>query len=549
MAFQRRKVVRVPWLSRSSALTRIRGDSGQTPAYTHIRVLLVGVFSVAFTATSCSTAPPPPADARVVHTIDLNRGTVSPVKDNYHTIDLGLSGDGQFLFVATDLNNNSSEIAVYTAPDVVLRTVIPVHGSLVNMAASRTDHTAYVATSSESYGNGANISVIDADRGIATANVSLAYSAHVTVGKDRNVYASDRDHVTEFDPLLATTLRSISISFPAGFDGPPVIIGSSHSSELCVIANGSGSASGSGSVSRLDVGTGTLSLAASLIDSVNDCIVGPNGTLYISGGNQLTRIDPGPPGKRRDIELSEVAYHTVLAPNNQRAYVTHAGSDTVSAVDLLSGRELGSIAVGKRPTDLGISPDGRHVYVVNSNSNSVSVIEIDKPSRRQGIPPAATPPPPGPTIGGPAPEPSVGVGGSSSGAAIDKPRPPAPLNPAPPTSAVTLAAFTGLWTGHTRSLTISASGLGHEHTDDGCCEPVIDLTFQLSNPQGTSPTHVTATATVTAVQIGPGWDPAVQPPVVGQHGTVSIDGGLITDHLSNTYFCNKAEDAKSTCGV
>lgn len=506
-----------------------------------LRISILGAIGLALVLLGCAHVPPP-TDARVVRTIDLNRGEARPL--NTPTIDLGLSGDGQILFVANDDGNNSSEVAVYTAPDVVFRTAIPVQGRLMSLAVSRTGHTAYVSTESASYGNLANkISVIDADRGMVAANAVLAQAALVTVGKDSNVYASDQGHVTKFDSALTTTLQSIPISFPPKYNGPPVIRGPFSSGEMCVIANGSDS----GSVSRLDVGTEKLSIAASLDYIVNDCMIGPNGTLYISGGNELTRVDPGSPGTRRGIELSEVAYRAVLAPNDQRAYVTHAGSDTVSAVDLASGAELGSVAVGKRPTDLAISPDGRHVYVVNSNSNSVSVIDIDKPARRQGLPTTITPP--RPTIGAPVPDPSVGGSdGSSSRTMIDTTRPPAPLIPSPSASAVTLAAFRGTWSGHTRSLTISAAGQGHEHTDNGCCEPVIDLTFQLSNPQGANPTHATATATVTAVQIGPGWG-ATPPPVLGQHGTVSIDGGLITDQLSDTHFCDAAEDAKNTCGV
>lgn len=115
---------------------------------------------------------------------------------------------------------------------------------------------------------------------------------------------------------------------------------------------------------------------------------------------------------------------------------------------------------------------------------------------------------------------------------------------------VTLAAFAGDWTGHTRSLSISPSGVGKESVDDGCCSRVFDLTFQLSALQGSSPAHATATATITTVTVGPGWDASLgKPPAVGDRGTVSVDGGVITDHLVDVFYCNAAEDEKGTCGL
>ena len=117
--------------------------------------------------------------------------------------------------------------------------------------------------------------------------------------------------------------------------------------------------------------------------------------------------------------------------------------------------------------------------------------------------------------------------------------------------AVTLAAFAGQWYGHTRGLEISPSGAGQESIGDGCCDPLIDLEFQLSNVTGTGPTHATATATVTSVDVHPGWTSDLGPPPhVGQQGTVSIDGGVLTDQLTaGTIYCTYDEDLKGTCGA
>lgn len=112
-----------------------------------------------------------------------------------------------------------------------------------------------------------------------------------------------------------------------------------------------------------------------------------------------------------------------------------------------------------------------------------------------------------------------------------------------------LTEFVGTWSGHTRLLTISNSGLGKESISDGCCTSVLDLTFQLSDPQGIGVKKARATATVTAVRLGPGWYANTPPPVVGQLGMLTINGGVITDHISGTTFCDSAKTSTSTCGA
>jgi hypothetical protein len=116
---------------------------------------------------------------------------------------------------------------------------------------------------------------------------------------------------------------------------------------------------------------------------------------------------------------------------------------------------------------------------------------------------------------------------------------------------VTLAAFAGRWMAHTSGLDISADGAATEHDGIGCCDELIKLTYQLSNPRGSDPAHATADATVISVEVLPGWytDEPSPPPHVGQRGTVSIEGGLLTNHLDGFTFCDEAEEIKGTCGA
>ncbi|MDT7568431.1 MAG: hypothetical protein QOG76_7055, partial [Pseudonocardiales bacterium] len=111
----------------------------------------------------------------------------------------------------------------------------------------------------------------------------------------------------------------------------------------------------------------------------------------------------------------------------------------------------------------------------------------------------------------------------------------------------TFTAFAGDWIGHTRSLTISSSGHGEEHVNDGCCTTLLDMTFQLSAPRGSGPAHATATATVLTLDLHGNNDP--NSPRVGQRGTFSISDGVLTDQLNQVTFCNNTQQVAGTCGA
>lgn len=78
---------------------------------------------------------------------------------------------------------------------------------------------------------------------------------------------------------------------------------------------------------------------------------------------------------------------------------------------------------------------------------------------------------------------------------INRRRPPAPVKQSP-----SLAAFHRTWLAHTSHVQISRSGHAHETIGEGCCDPIIDLDYQLSNPRRIGHGWVAA-ATVTKVEL------------------------------------------------
>ncbi len=57
-----------------------------------------------------------------------------------------------------------------------------------------------------------------------------------------------------------------------------------------------------------------------------------------------------------------------------RAYVTNHSSNTVSLLDIPSGRKILDIPVGNKPYGIDISPDKKFIYVANSGDATLSII-------------------------------------------------------------------------------------------------------------------------------------------------------------------------------
>jgi len=56
--------------------------------------------------------------------------------------------------------------------------------------------------------------------------------------------------------------------------------------------------------------------------------------------------------------------------------VGNKGEDTLSFIDLASGRELGRVATGRMPHEIAVSPDGRQAAVVAYGGRSIDVFDV-----------------------------------------------------------------------------------------------------------------------------------------------------------------------------
>jgi DNA-binding beta-propeller fold protein YncE len=98
------------------------------------------------------------------------------------------------------------------------------------------------------------------------------------------------------------------------------------------------------------------------------------------------------PRVERRIPVGATPTALVVNRAGTRLYVADAGSDAVSVVDLVAGRELGRIPTtapadavspdlaplrGSNPNGLALSPDERTLYVTNGGNSTLAVIALD----------------------------------------------------------------------------------------------------------------------------------------------------------------------------
>lgn len=76
----------------------------------------------------------------------------------------------------------------------------------------------------------------------------------------------------------------------------------------------------------------------------------------------------------RTINVGDEPRGLVVSPDGTLLYVANSGSDNVSVINALSGATLTTIPVGDYPIGLALSPDGSRLYVGNAGSDNVSII-------------------------------------------------------------------------------------------------------------------------------------------------------------------------------
>ena len=76
-----------------------------------------------------------------------------------------------------------------------------------------------------------------------------------------------------------------------------------------------------------------------------------------------------------EIPVGVEPQNVAITPNGQRVYVSNTVSGTVSVIDTASRQVISTILAGTEPYGIALTPNGTKLYVANARSNDVSVID------------------------------------------------------------------------------------------------------------------------------------------------------------------------------
>ncbi|MBI4490796.1 MAG: beta-propeller fold lactonase family protein [Deltaproteobacteria bacterium] len=103
-----------------------------------------------------------------------------------------------------------------------------------------------------------------------------------------------------------------------------------------------------------------------------------------SGGRSVSLVDSRSLEVRDNIPVGVNPFTAALSPDQKTLYVSNTFTGDVSIIDAtrymgaMSNRLLGTVPVGLAPHGIGVTPDGKKVFVNNSGDLSVTVIDAEK---------------------------------------------------------------------------------------------------------------------------------------------------------------------------
>lgn len=191
--------------------------------------------------------------------------------------------------------------------------------------------------------------------------------------------------------IAIITMAFASLAYANGFPDGYLVVANERGASLTIV----NPASGSNTTQALTIAPHNVQVSANnqYILAVGDIASaehshGENakpGLLVVFSVDDLTSE------ALHNVEVGEHPAHVVTDQSGQLAFITNAGDNTLSVVDLRTGQNVNTIATGAYPHGLRLSPDGEELYVANVMDGSVSVIDVDQQAEVARIPVGQTP--------------------------------------------------------------------------------------------------------------------------------------------------------------
>jgi phospholipase C len=134
---------------------------------------------------------------------------------------------------------------------------------------------------------------------------------------------------------------------------------------------------GSSQVSIIGASTNSVVGSIPVRGAAQQIAFAPDGSVaYVTTSQGLAVIDVSSGTVSDFVTGLQNPRGVAVSPDGNNVYVTDAGSNSVSVIDPLDYRVIGTIPVGELPWQVVFSPDGKSAYVSNPDSNSISVIDV-----------------------------------------------------------------------------------------------------------------------------------------------------------------------------
>src|SRR5919109_912608 len=299
-------------------------------------------------------------------------------------------------------NYNSSTVSVIDGKTKSVVDSIPLgdadsdvaNGVAYDVAVNPTTNTIYVAGASfdraaKSYAEGGTLFVIDGKTKSVMGSIAMGGAAyHVAVNPTTNtIYVPDYNSGTI--SVIDGTTNSVMGSIDVGGSSPTSIAVNPNNNTIYVTDYNSGT------ISVIDGTTnsvmGSIRAADAVNGAANDVAVNPTtNTIYVANydsgtisviagtrtnGTIMTGTTNGTTNRAMErIDLGGAANDVAVNPNTNTIYVADTLSNRVSVIDGRTNSVTGSIDVGSTPNFIQVNPTTNTIYVGTYGSSTISII-------------------------------------------------------------------------------------------------------------------------------------------------------------------------------
>jgi phospholipase C len=259
-------------------------------------------------------------------------------------------------------------------PDGPVGTIFPgIAASVMGRRIVRKKHVAYAYVCTMV---GREIMVIDTSRGVLAGGLDAGvnpYGIAATPDK-RKLYVTNagESSVSVISPWSNTVRSSVRVGlYPHG-------IAISPDGRLAYVANTGTDTGPGGSRTVTVIGTTTDTVVGTIRVGQAPIAVAfaPDGaSAYVTCADGVWAIDTTSQHVRAKLPVHGRVHGVAATPDGKHLYVVNSRRNTVSIVDPKRLGAIADIAVGAAPWNVAIRPDGAFAYITNANSDTVSVID------------------------------------------------------------------------------------------------------------------------------------------------------------------------------